>query len=90
MKTEQHIVGIIAKKCVQLKIERNIDAFLDFSPHVNLVVVEVYKNWGSDSSNKIFSGSSLIKNGWNSRNDSMSLMRILENLDALLLGLGFE
>ena len=90
MKSKQHIVGIIAKKCVQLKLEKNIDAFFEFSAHINHVNVDVYKNWDLDSKNMIFSGSASIDGVWNSKSNSMSLMDIIENLDSLLSGLGFE
>lgn len=90
MKSKQHIVGIIAKKCVQLKLEKNFDAFFEFSAHVNLIVINVYKDWSKDSNNMIFSGSASLDSVWNSRNDSMSLIEIIENLDSLLTGLGFE
>lgn len=90
MKSKQHLIGVIAKKCVQLKIEKNIDAFFEFSAHVDLLVVGIYRNWNEDSNNMVFSGSSSIDGHWNSRSDSMGLEDIIENLDALLIGVGFE
>lgn len=90
MRSKQHIVGIIAKKCVQLKLEKNIDAFFDFQAHVEKIEVRAYKSWDLDSNTTLFSASCCLDGGWNSDNNAMGLIDILENLDSLLTRLGFE
>ena len=90
MKTKQHKVGLIAKKCVDLKLKNGFDAFFDYSPHVQIVEVTVYRNWDIDSNNHMYRGSASLTGSWNSSKHSTSLDEIIESLDSLSTGLGVE
>lgn len=88
MKTTQHKVGLIAKKCVELKLKGVADAFLDWQPHVGKVYVDVRKI--NDYESVIYSGSACIDGCFNSSRNATNLDEILESLDAIMHGLGVE
>lgn len=88
MRSKPHTLALIMKKCISLKLDKNIDAFCEFNAHVNEVGVSVYRSWGDSS--PIYSASTLISSGWNPNHNSKSIDQILEDLDAIYLGLGIE
>ncbi|CCH57711.1 hypothetical protein A323_gp03 [Acinetobacter phage AP22] len=90
MKSKAHLLGLIMKKCGELKFDKNIDAFCNYSAHCNLVEIDVYKDWNNDSNDKIYQASISTDGSWNNRLDASTFYKVLEDLDAIYLGLGIE
>lgn len=89
-KNVQHIVGLIVKKCVELKIEKGIDAFFNYHPHCNLVEIEVYKNWSEDSSKPFYTANFYTDGFLNFKENSKTISETLDHLNSIYLGLGVE
>ncbi|EPY1175223.1 hypothetical protein [Acinetobacter baumannii] len=90
MKTKAHLIGLIAKKCAALQIEKQIDAFCNLSTPFQLLEVEIYRNWNKDSNDKLYQASISTDGRWNGRSDASNFAQVLEDLDAIYLGLGVE
>ncbi|MCJ0829841.1 hypothetical protein MN869_15455 [Acinetobacter sp. NIPH1876] len=90
MKTKAHLTALIMKKCVELKVEKKIDAFCNFQAHCNLLEIEVYKNWDVDSKNTLYRASIHIDGSWNTDDHASNFEQVIEDLSAIYLGLGIE
>lgn len=88
MKNKAHLMALVMKKCAELKLDKNIDAFCEYQPHCSLLRVEVFKNWGEDSSNPIYKASVYTDGSFNTDTHASNLPQIIEDLDDVYLGLG--
>lgn len=88
MKTIQHKIGLIAKKCVELRLNGIADAFFDYHPHVDKISIYVTKINNYDIA--IYRGSCYLDGCFNCSDDATNVDSILECLDSIMHGLGVE
>lgn len=90
MKTKANIIGLIAKKCFQLKEDKNIDAFFYYYPHTEQIDIEVYLNWDKQK-DPVYKIQKHLDGVMSSHvNQIEALTTVIEDLDAIYHGLGVE
>lgn len=90
MKTKSNMIGLIAKKCFQLKEDKNIDAFFEYSPHVDEIRIDVFLNWDK-SKDPVYSKRKYLDGVMCSRSNHIEILEdLIKDLDSIYYGLGVE